>query len=244
LEKEQFAIRDERGSDRSHLDNPLMRDYGWLIGAKTIGIYAILVMHAGKDQKAFPSLKRIEEMSALSKPTVIECIKLMDWLQIIRSIQLGKMCTNRYVLLDKKCWRKDWEVMLRELTTGEVNSFNPTSKAILIQRLNGFTSIVTRPNSNKTQVTKPASAAFERFWEIYPRKEAKVKARQAWEKHNLDEKVGVIITFVLAAKDLPRWKNIKYVPHGATFLNGERWLDDLKLYKDFDQQEVLETVKI
>lgn len=153
MDDDQFVVRDERGNNRTHIDNAVMKDYGWLIGAKTIGIYAILVMHADKKQTCHPSIKRIEELTSLSKPTVIESIKLLDYLNIVKSIQVGKQCTNRYTLLDQKVWRKDWGVMLNELTTGEVNIFNSSGKTILLQRLNHFTSIVTRPNSNKTQVT-------------------------------------------------------------------------------------------
>jgi hypothetical protein len=159
VQEERTQVRDERGEHRTHVDNMLIRDYGWLIGANTIGVYVALLMHADKHQKCYPSIKSLADMTALSNPTVIQCLKLLKFLKIIDVVQLGKTCTNRYWMLDKKNWRKDFDVMLNDLTTGEVNVFNPSGKTVLLQRLNGFTSIVIRPNSNKTHSNNLASKA-------------------------------------------------------------------------------------
>ena len=180
MDEQEFVIRDARGSNRTHIDNAIMKDYGWLIGAKTIGIYAILVMHADGKQKCHPSIKRLEELTGLSKPTVIESLKLLDFLNIIKSVQVGKQCTNRYTLMDQKVWRKDWEVMLKDLTSGEVNIFNFSGKTILLQRLNHFTSIVTRPNSNKTHSNKYASKARPRYRD---KKATQAPAKIVWDEY-------------------------------------------------------------
>jgi hypothetical protein len=82
---------------------------------------------------------------------------------MVKVTRLGKTCTNRYTLLDKRNWRKDWEVMSTELTSGEVNLFNLTGKAILLQRLSTFTSIVTESKSNRIQVTKGEASPPQEF---------------------------------------------------------------------------------
>ncbi len=158
VQEERMQVRDERGYHRTHVDNALIKDYGWLIGANTIGVYIALLMHADKNQKCYPSIKSLAELTALSSPTVIQCLKLLKFLKIIDSVQVGKTCTNRYWMLDKVNWRKDWGVMLNDLTTGEVNVFTSSGKTILLQRLNHLTSIVTKPNSNKTHSNNIASS--------------------------------------------------------------------------------------
>lgn len=70
---------------------------------------------------------------------------------------------------------------------------------------------------------------FAAFWDSYPRKVAKGDARKAWKtaitKRRADPK-----TVILAAeryRDNPerRRAEIKYTAHPATWLNGERWIE-------------------
>lgn len=67
---------------------------------------------------------------------------------------------------------------------------------------------------------------FELFWSQYPRKTAKKDARRAWEKLKPEQRVA-------AMEALPNhvevWadRDLIYVPYPATWLNGERWEDEL-----------------
>ena len=74
-------------------------------------------------------------------------------------------------------------------------------------------------------------ASFEKFWGVYPRKENKKKAKQAWEKISPDEKlVAKIMVGLEAHKSGEQWTRDggKFVPHPTTWLNGERWEDEVK----------------
>lgn len=69
---------------------------------------------------------------------------------------------------------------------------------------------------------------FEVFWDAYPRKKAKQDARRAWAKLKPD-----VIDAVL--RDVPRratqdrgWLE-GYIPNPATYLNGERWTDEIEI---------------
>ncbi len=70
---------------------------------------------------------------------------------------------------------------------------------------------------------------FNNFWKEYPRKENKKKAQEIWKSKNLDKKFNEIISFISKAKKTDRWKQ-GIVPHPTTFLNGERWEDELEGY--------------
>lgn len=87
----------------------------------------------------------------------------------------------------------------------------------------------------KIGISKIDDAKFEEFWVLYPRKEGKVSAKKAWIKA-----IGVI----RKTDDDPerylkeitqRYRNHidsrpsrerKFVPHAASWLNGERWADE------------------
>ncbi len=70
--------------------------------------------------------------------------------------------------------------------------------------------------------------SFDAFWELYPRKVAKAAARRSWAKA-LKKAEPDIITEAL-------WMQLRagmfademlYRPHAATWLNNERWEDEL-----------------
>lgn len=71
-------------------------------------------------------------------------------------------------------------------------------------------------------------AAWLRFWADYPRKTAKADARKAftkaWKKLPPHEEEGIIVGGLERAK--AGWEDAQFIPHAATWLNGERWTDE------------------
>ena len=69
---------------------------------------------------------------------------------------------------------------------------------------------------------------FELFWSFYPRKVSKATARKAWQKLSAEQQL-------MAAKAINThceyWKaketELEFIPHCATWLNGERFEDEL-----------------
>jgi uncharacterized protein YdaU (DUF1376 family) len=74
------------------------------------------------------------------------------------------------------------------------------------------------------------ATSFAEFWLAYPRKVAKSKAAQAWLKLSPNrELVAVILAAVEAQKRSEQWTkdNGQFIPHATTWLNQERWNDEL-----------------
>lgn len=66
---------------------------------------------------------------------------------------------------------------------------------------------------------------FDAFWTAYPRKVGKGAARRAWA--GAMRKVrGDAAAIIAAVRDYPFPPDAQFVPHPATWLNGERWADD------------------
>lgn len=74
---------------------------------------------------------------------------------------------------------------------------------------------------------------FESFWEIYPKHQDKKKAKQKFLKLCTDEKKYQEIMDGLR-NVLPVWakKDTKYIPMPTTWLNGERWNDEVDLHME------------
>jgi hypothetical protein len=70
---------------------------------------------------------------------------------------------------------------------------------------------------------------FNAFWTAYPRKSNKAFARKSFDKLNPDD---VLLQKILNAIHVQRrsiWldKDPQYIPHPSTWLNGERWEDEV-----------------
>lgn len=72
---------------------------------------------------------------------------------------------------------------------------------------------------------------FDIFWSMYPRKESKKKALAAWLKIAPDAKLNdAIIKGLQKYLTCEQWvkDDGRFIPHPTTWLNGERWLDEVK----------------
>ena len=72
--------------------------------------------------------------------------------------------------------------------------------------------------------------AFEVFWKLYPNKKSKKDARKAWEKLKPGAELRLTLMTALGNHRISRdWAKDdgQYVPMASTWLNGERWTDEL-----------------
>ena len=76
-----------------------------------------------------------------------------------------------------------------------------------------------------SQLTLSQAKSFARFWEIYPRKVAKESAEKAWAK--IDPPEHLVSRIILAVENQKkvdsRFREIRFTPHPATWLNGREW---------------------
>ena len=89
-------------------------------------------------------------------------------------------------------------------------------------------------SDNDSDTSKPDPLIvkrFEQFWEIYPKKSGKGAARKSWEKIKPNaELFDKIMAAVRANIDHNKqWQrdNGQYIPNPSTWLNQERWDDDI-----------------
>lgn len=69
---------------------------------------------------------------------------------------------------------------------------------------------------------------FTEFWKAYPNKKAKQAAVKAWKRLKPDRALfNVIMQALEAAKRSDQWSRDggRYIPHPATWINGQRWED-------------------
>jgi len=67
---------------------------------------------------------------------------------------------------------------------------------------------------------------FNVFWEVYPVKKGKAKARSAWAKAKGKIKIDLLAKLEAQKTQDDEWLR-GFAPHPATYLNGERWNDSI-----------------
>ena len=73
---------------------------------------------------------------------------------------------------------------------------------------------------------KKGQTGFERFWQLYPRKEGKLKAKEAYIRCGVEE--DVLLGALVRQSRCQQWQREegRYIPLPATWLNQRRWEDE------------------
>lgn len=67
---------------------------------------------------------------------------------------------------------------------------------------------------------------FDDFWNLYPRKEGKKKAREKWERLSDIPEYEEMKAWLDRAIQSQQWRDPQYIPMPATFIYQERFRDD------------------
>lgn len=92
---------------------------------------------------------------------------------------------------------------------------------------------ITKHNKTKSicaaSQPKTHTIEFTRFWEAYPKKKDKTKARKAFEKALKQTDLDTMLQALEAQKRSPDWQRDggQYIPLPTTWLNGCRWEDEV-----------------
>lgn len=84
----------------------------------------------------------------------------------------------------------------------------------------------TGPASSADAEGESAPSSFDDFWELYPRKVSKGRARAAWARATKDTTPAEILHGLTATLPALRDVDERYRPHPATWLDDERWGDN------------------
>lgn len=107
-----IEIRDQREREWSWMDNLIIDEYGEILGASAIAVYAVLCRHSDNStQSSFPSLETIARKAGLkSRMSSAKAIKKLEEYGIV-SVQRGtdpfngQKLNNIYTLVGRRFWK-------------------------------------------------------------------------------------------------------------------------------------------
>lgn len=93
-------------------------------------------------------------------------------------------------------------------------------------------------------MTGEQQAGFDAFWAAWPKRVAKKAAFRAWSRVS-PELYPAVMAALARHKRLPAWQKDggAYIPHAATWLNGERWNDEVALPEDRDAEILIAALR-
>lgn len=93
--------------------------------------------------------------------------------------------------------------------------------------------LATEPEvKNRIEPVDQKNNFFDDFWKAYPRKSNKSFARKVFEKLKVDQQLfdKMVQAINLQNKTVWKDKDQQYIPHPSTWLNGERWEDEVSSF--------------
>ena len=188
--------------------------------ATKIVLYWLADHHNGETGLCFPSLNRLASLTEMDKSTVVRHIDTLATLGLVERVRSnredGGYSSTHYVL--------------KIGTPLSQNTTSPCSKNAppLVAKCNTNLGSNNLGNNNHTSSKDDeVNYYFDQLWEMYPRKVGKGQARKAYVAASKKIDFFDLLPKLEAYVSTLDGKDKQYMPHLATWLNGERWADEV-----------------
>jgi DNA-binding transcriptional regulator YhcF (GntR family) len=203
---------------RKLLENPLAKKPNYL------AVWVFVLMNANHEDKEviwnkenriikrgsfIGSLRKIAEQFSISIATVKYII---DYL--VSEHMIEHLPTRKFSMFTVLNWDKY-----------QLIEHQPVNK--VKSKLNQSETTNNYNNDKKDKNTHTPSVSFELFWNLYPKKVERKKAEEKWDR--LSEDVQGRILEDIPKRQLGRQWQAGYIPNPTTYLNGERWTDQIEM---------------
>ena len=216
----------------SHYMTALAMKQQGLKPATKIVLYWLADHHNGETLKCYPSIKRLAKVCEMSEQSVRNQLKELERLGLIQFTPYfcddGRQTSNNYYLMLKD-----------DGTVGGLEKFKGLSKNL---RGEGTKSVGGRvqnldPNLRINNLGKETNISssndegdyyFDQLWSLYPRKIGKGQARKAFKAASKKIDFYDLLPKLMDYVNTLEGKDKQFMPHLATWLNGERWTDEVE----------------
>ena len=205
----------------SHYMTALAMKQQGLKPATKIVLYWLADHHNGETGKCFPSLARLCKVTEMGKTALVGHLDTLEKLGLIERLRKydnnGAFKSTDYVLTLKD------DTLVR-------NTDNPCSDFAPPLVRNANTNLVSNNLGSKPYTSSKDDEVnyyFDQLWEMYPRKVGKGQARKAYVTASKKIDFFDLLPKLEAYVSTLDGKDKQYMPHLATWLNGERWADEV-----------------
>jgi len=189
-----------------------------------------LAKYSNAEGECFPSQQKLSEDTLLNKRTVM---RLIYWLEEHRYIRVTrrKNKPNFYVITSMEEEMSDENI--KQIPAGGDNLSPEVVSNITKLDITNNSKAITTTTSSDNLSPQTNTPFFQAFWQAYPRRIGKGAARTAFTKalklSPANDIIQGAIAYAAHCEEMGTEK--QYIPHPSTWLNAERWEDDLESEK-------------
>ena len=211
----------------SHYMTALAMKQTGLKPATKIVLYWLADHHNGETGKCFPSINRLAELSEMSRRAVEGHLDTLEKLGLITRVQqyrdTGGKTTKSYILgltgtLSDTDDAQNLRMVCEKSAHGDTQNLRMNN--LVINNLG-------KETNNTSSKDDEVNYYFDQLWEMYPRKVGKGQARKAYVAASKKIDFFDLLPKLEAYVSTLDGKDKQYMPHLATWLNGERWADEV-----------------
>ena len=191
-------------------------------------LLALLARYQGDNQSAWPKRATLAADLSTSERTVerlISNLAAKGKLTVQRPERQGRGIHNTYVVHVEEKGRHGYRPSGAKGRHGAPKKGDTAVGAIRKNK--------SEKESHSARGKKPmceTDTGFDKFWTAYPKKVAKKDAEKAWVKLSPSpELLETILAAVERQRTTEQWmkQDGRFIPNPATYLNGQRWTDEL-----------------
>lgn len=190
-----------------------------------------LADNANDHGHCWPSVTTLAEKCGMSRQGVLNQIEALEDAGLLKT-ERNHGRSNRYILVMQPVNHVDQSTPLTSLPgrlppvyAVDYHQSTPLTRPVYAVDSN-HQEPSGEPSTNHAarKVTKPND--FDVFWQAYPKKVNKGSAIKAWQKHKPD--LQIVLNALEWQKKDRQWtkENGEYIPHPASYLNAQKWLDE------------------
>lgn len=217
--------------------NEIVAKYGKRIGSSGIAVYCALKMRANKSSTCYASAEQLASETRLSRRAVFYSLTALLAAGLIERRTRGCFRILNGDLFDKVPDDESAPIALKEDAESahialEVHTCADevhTSRGPLIEDEQDLINNTQKQDGSRARLKfpdPPQGSCFERFWQSYPLKQAKLAARMAWD--NLCPSATLVDRILVAIAEQKTWRGWRngFVPCPARWLQERRWEDE------------------
>ena len=192
-----------------------------------------LANRADNNGECFPSLARIARDCETSESSVKRKLLLLEKLGLVKRINRaveGMKTSNLYQLPHNYQGFSVGSERPIDRSERAIDGSEGHDRRVTVTPTDGSERPIKHAFETPNETRRTDDDLFESFWQGYGYKKDKAKARKAWSKIGMAAQVHVIA--LMRDQKFIAWRDDQlsrgYLPYPSSWLNGERWEDDLE----------------
>jgi len=211
----------------SHYMTALAMKQQGLKPSTKIVLYWLADHHNGETGKCFPSINRLAELSEMSRRAVEGHLETLETLGLIKRInqfrETGGKSANSYILELTGTYENISDAQNLRMVC-EKSAHGDTQNL----RMNNLGINNLGKETNNSSSNDEVDYYFDQLWSLYPRKVGKGRARKAFKAASKKADFYDLLPKLMDYVQTLEGKDKQFIPHLATWLNGERWEDEVE----------------